>query len=157
MELDHHSLQLIESSLSLIVCVWRALSQSFNFKIKHIPAERENRVADWLSLPAVIPNLETGAQTWETPNLGAVSQIRNNPPTTPLSPTIDTTTPHSLDSILQEVNGGHSFYYGAALTWRREQLYPDVTIKILMTLAKSPFQSNCLWRLECVWWLLSNL
>ena len=141
-ETDHRNLQWIETSLSPIVCRWRALLQSFHFKIRHIPG-RENRVADWLSRPAVIPslgaspqicdnpNLGTTDQDWETPNLGAVSQIRNNPQSTPLSPSIDTTTPRSLDSILQEVHGGRSLHYGAALTWlRAKELYPEATINI---------------------------
>ena len=47
-ESDHRNLQWIESSESPIVVRWRALLQSFNFKIRHI-AGRENKVADWMS------------------------------------------------------------------------------------------------------------
>ncbi len=51
-ETDHRNLQWIETSQSPIVCHWRALPQAFNFKIRHIP-ERENKVADWSSCPAL--------------------------------------------------------------------------------------------------------
>ena len=47
-ETDHRNLQWIETSQSPIVVRWRALLQSFNFLIRHIPG-RENRVADWIS------------------------------------------------------------------------------------------------------------
>ena len=51
-ETDHRNLQWIETSQSPIVCRWSALLQSFNFKIRHIPG-RENKVADWISRPAL--------------------------------------------------------------------------------------------------------
>ena len=47
-ETDHRNLQWIESSESPIVVRWRALMQSFDFMIFHIPG-RENRVADFMS------------------------------------------------------------------------------------------------------------
>ena len=52
-ETDHRNLQWIETSLSPIVCRWRALLQAFSFKIRHIPG-RENKVADWMSRPAIL-------------------------------------------------------------------------------------------------------
>ena len=47
LETDHRNLQWIESSDSPIVIRWRALMQSFDFIVRHIPG-RLNRVADWL-------------------------------------------------------------------------------------------------------------
>ena len=52
-ETDYRNLQWIEASLSPIVCRWRALLQSFQFKIRHIPG-KDNRVADWLSRPSAL-------------------------------------------------------------------------------------------------------
>ena len=86
-ETDHRNLQWIETSLSPIVCRWRALLQSFSFKIRHIPG-RENKVADWLSRPAVIQKMDRpllDRPLLDRPILGAVSNIRNNPQPTSLS------------------------------------------------------------------------
>ena len=47
-ETDHRNLQWIETSQTPIVVRWRALLQSYNFLIRHIPGT-ENKVADWMS------------------------------------------------------------------------------------------------------------
>ena len=105
-ETDHRNLQWIEASLSPIVCRWRALLQSFQFKIRHIPG-KDNRVADWLSRPSA---------------LGALSDAALKP----LAPAERT-----LESILSEVHGGRALHYGAAHTWRRaKEKYPEATIRI---------------------------
>ena len=133
-ETDHRNLQWIEASLSPIVCRWRALLQSFDFKIRHIPG-RENKVADWLSRPdpnsgslpkmvkAIVPNLVC---TNISPNLE--NSIFGNP--APASCSITASSPdRSLESILEEVHAGRNGHYGVARTWYlAKQLYPESTI-----------------------------
>ena len=125
-ETDHRNLQWIETSQSPIVCRWRALLQSFDFKIRHIPG-RENKVADWLSRPDI--------------NSGTDARIRGTDAKTPANFGTDDTptnfaistpsTTRSLDSILQEVHGNRSSHYGAAHTWSMaKQLYPEAKISI---------------------------
>lgn len=48
LQTDHNNLVWIESSLAPKVIRWRIYLQSFNFRLEHIPGER-NTVADWLS------------------------------------------------------------------------------------------------------------
>ena len=122
-ETDHRNLQWIEASLSPIVCRWRALLQSFDFKIQHIPG-RENKVADWLSRPdvnsGILPNLTVDK-----------SGTNDNDPTPSRLATCDSPTTRSLDSILQEVHGGRSCHYGASVTYiNAKKLYPDAKISI---------------------------
>ena len=157
-ETDHRNLQWIETSLSPIVCRWRALLQAFQFKIRHIPG-RENRVADWMSRPAIIPRAPTeqsavaaiSSQTnLSQTNLprrispdGLVSDelgsdelvsddfVRTNSSNTAQTHTSTVPSSRSLDSILQEVHGDRHLHYGASHTWKRAKaLYPDARISI---------------------------
>ena len=101
LETDHRNLVWIESSDTPIVVRWRALLQSYDFKIRHIPGA-QNKVADWLSRPPsnVIPT---------------VSAIADDVPT--------------FDEIMAAVHGGRSFHLGAAETWRRAKLeYPTAQV-----------------------------
>ena len=73
-ETDHRNLQWIETSLSPIVCRWRALLQAFDFVIRHIPG-RDNKVADWMSRPAIVTT---------TTHIGISSSSEGAPIHTPL-------------------------------------------------------------------------
>jgi hypothetical protein len=100
-ETDHRNLQWIESSQSPIVVRWRALLQSFNFLIRHIPGS-VNRVADWLS-----------RVDFDQPSLA----------------TLRTST--SFDELLGSIHGGRHLHYGASQTWERaKKAYPEANISI---------------------------
>jgi hypothetical protein len=104
LETDHRNLVWIESSDTPIVVRWRALLQSYDFKIRHIPGT-QNKVADWLSRP---PSVQTAT----------ISTVEA---------TIDT--PPIFDDIMASVHGGRSFHLGAPETWRRAKLqYPSAHI-----------------------------
>ena len=133
-ETDHRNLQWIESSQSPIVCRWRALLQSFHFKIRHIPG-KDNKVADWMSRPAI--NLlhsclylcrecsAPGSPAHFLPgrsavNLSLLAAAESGNPTT-----------RTLDSMLQEVHGGRCLHYGASRTWERAKIrFPNAKISI---------------------------
>lgn len=103
-ETDHRNLQWMETSIVPIICRWRALLQSYQFLVRHIPGS-QNKVADWLSRPPV--------EVVE----GAVRQLDHSDVT--------------LDSILREVHGGRSFHYGGYSTWLRARTrYPKAQISI---------------------------
>ena len=159
-ETDHRNLQWIEASHSPIVCRWRALLQSFDFKIRHIPG-RENKVADWLSRPDnSTPNVTDPRNDpiSGSPKNGPISgspkngPISGSPKNGPISGNISAISPNggnsnqtntiptpaaitqqqrSLDSILREVHGGRQLHYGAVRTWElAKELYPDLDIPI---------------------------
>ena len=103
LETDHRNLVWIESSDTPIVVRWRALLQSYDFKIRHIPGAH-NKVADWLSRP---PSSQ-----------GSLSSISATSDTVP-----------TFEEIMLSVHGGRAFHLGAAETWRRAKLlYPDAVI-----------------------------
>ena len=122
-ETDHRNLQWIETSQSPIVCRWRALLQSSNFKIRHIPG-LENKVADWISRPALnvlhsCMGLREGTPT-NVQRLARVNQqhgSQSTPPATSAPPAKERT----LESMLQKVHGGRSLRYGAAFTWMKTE------------------------------------
>ena len=143
-ETDHRNLQWIETSQSPIVCRWRALLQSFHFKIRHIPG-RENKVADWMSRPAL--NLLHSCQYLcrECSAPGSCAPIRSTrpvqpsptqsspvqPSTTQSSPVQTGPVPRSVDSMLQEVHGGRNLHYGVYHTWSTaKRRFPDANISI---------------------------
>ena len=132
-ETDHRNLQWIEASQSPIVCRWRALLQSFKFRIFHIPG-RENRVADWLSRPTRYPaflgsdppNKPLAFLGDNTP-FQASALLGSSPPIKDYAflggdlpnKAASTEPARTLDSMLQEVHGGRELHYGVAHTWRR--------------------------------------
>jgi hypothetical protein len=73
-ETDHRNLQWIETSQTPIVVRWRALLQSYDFMIRHIPGT-ENKVADWMS------RMYTTEQDVETHQ--ASNDIKNSVPLVP--------------------------------------------------------------------------
>ena len=144
-ETDHRNLQWIETSLSPIVCRWRALLQSFQFKIRHIPG-RENKVADWISRPAMLPKISSTEPisallnrircsitdigkvlpiSASSTDIGDDDRIRS--PLIPNPPLPERT----VESILREVHGGRSLHWGASRTWAlAKQRYPTANISI---------------------------
>ena len=152
-ETDHRNLQWIESSQSPIVCRWRALLQAFNFKIRHIPG-RDNKVADWISRPAInllhsclylcrecsVPNSVSSAtrsaRTGPKPvppyaSRTAAPESDHLPGATPSSARHSTTAGRTVESMLQEVHGGRSLHWGASHTWHlAKQRFPNATISI---------------------------
>ena len=136
-ETDHRNLQWIEASLSPIVCRWRALLQSYDFKIKHIPG-RENKVADWLSRPD--NNTETASPEPRGADMVTASRTCDSAggfsaDDTEQTLALASVTPakpnRTLDSILQEVHSNRNLHYGASRTWYlAKELYPDAKISI---------------------------
>ena len=137
-ETDHRNLQWIESSLSPIVCRWRALLQSYQFKIRHIPG-RDNKVADWMSRPSPLSAVisdepisallsrirRTVADFGRPADFGEGERIQS--PVTP-----ETSLPErTLESMLREVHGGRRLHWGASRTWLlAKQQFPGARISL---------------------------
>ena len=111
LETDHRNLMWIESSQAPIVVRWRALLQSYQFLIRHIPG-RENSVADWMSRMSQYKCDEKESSDIQVVDSDVEQEL-------------------TLEAILQQVHGGRSFHYGASETWRRaKELYPAARIPI---------------------------
>ena len=133
-ETDHRNLQWIETSQSPIVCRWRALLQSFHFKIKHIPG-KDNEVADWTSRPAInlLHSCLYLCRECSAPGSPANLLPGRSAVNLSLLAAAESGTPNTrtLDSMLQEVHGGRCLHYGASRTWERAKIrFPNAKISI---------------------------
>ena len=112
-ETDHRNLQWIETAQAPIVVRWRALLQSYDLLVRHIPG-RENRVADYLSREGC-PTSEGDLKVLQASKGGADL----------------TSVTTSFEDIMRSVHGGRALHFGAYHTWwKAKQLYPDATFTV---------------------------
>ena len=111
LQTDYYNLVWIQTSQSPIVVRWRALLQSYDFLVRHIPG-RDNKVADWLSRMGYD---DDQLQPGEGAGLAGLYSSDNVP----------------LEQLLSTVHGNKELHYGAYETWRRARLlYPEANITI---------------------------
>ena len=132
-ESDHRNLQWIEASESPIVVRWRALLQSFNFVVVHIPG-RDNKVADWISRQSA-PD-DTDLIRIDRP----ITRLSNHHSSVELSPAfgaIHTASPSLTDSSPQ-LSDGDPHLSIAPSKWWQPTLVTSITPQVSSQMVSYP-------------------